>query len=135
MLEEFVKLTIMPYLLVGGLITTVTIIFAFAPQKAVMRSLKLDWHEEYSPVVRHWGFMVLLVGIFLIWAAFDRTVLFPAMVLSTVEKAFMVFLFFSNVKKDWIRGYRPMGVIDTIMVIYALLYFAVLIGKNSTALF
>jgi len=48
---------------------------------------------------------------------------------------FMAGLFFSNLKKPWIKGFRPIAIIDSLMVIYSLLYFAVLIARQSTSLY
>jgi hypothetical protein len=134
-MEEFVKQSMTVILIVGGLLTALAGMYAVAPQKAVALSLKLSWNEQYVILIRHWGFMVLLVGALLIWSVFDRTVLFQAMMFSAVEKAFMVGLFFGNLKKPWIKGFRPIAVIDSLMVIFSLLYFTVLIARHSTALY
>lgn len=134
MLEAFIRMTIGPFLIVGGLLTAIMFIGAVAPRAAATRSLKLPWDENYTVVVRHWGFIVGMVGLMLIWAFFDRAVLFPAMLFSAVEKAFMVYLVLSSLKKPWAKGLVPAAVIDGIMVLYSLLYFAVLAGNRSTVL-
>ena len=134
-MEELIKQSMTAFLIVGGLLTAVAVMYAVAPQMANNRSLKLSWNEQYVILVRHWGFMVFLVGGLLIWSIFDRSMLFPAMLFSAVEKAFMVGLFFGNLKKPWIKGFRSIAVIDSLMVIYSLLYFAVLIARHSTALY
>ena len=134
-MEEFVRQSMPVFLAVGGLLTALAGMYAVAPQTALNRSLKLSWDEQYVILIRHWGFMVFLVGVLLIWSIFDRSVLFPAMIFSAVEKAFMVGLFFCYLKKPWIKGFRPIAVLDSLMVIYSLLYFAVLIARHSTALF
>jgi fructose-specific phosphotransferase system IIC component len=134
-MEEFVKQSITVFLVVGGLYTALAVIYAVAPQKAISQSLKLAWNEQYVILIRHWGFMVFLVGALYIWSIFDRSVLFPAMLFGAVEKAFMVGLFLANLKKPWIKGFRAITVIDSLMVIYSLLYFAVLIARHSTSLY
>jgi fructose-specific phosphotransferase system IIC component len=134
-MEEFVKQSITVFLVVGGLYTALAVIYAVAPQKAISQSLKLAWNEQYVILIRHWGFMVFLVGALYIWSIFDRSVLFPAMLFGAVEKTFMAGLFLANLKKPWIKGFRTITVIDSLMVIYSLLYFAVLIARHSTSLF
>jgi hypothetical protein len=97
--------------------------------------LKLTWDEKYTILVRHWGFLVTLVGVSLIIAIFVKSLLFPVMVFSTVQKLFMVMLFFSYLKKPWASGFRAIGIADSLMVLYSLLYFAALAVKGSIALY
>lgn len=132
---EFIRQSMTVFLVVGGIFTALAVMYALAPQTAVTRSLKLSWDEQYVIFVRHWGFMVFMVAGFMIWAVFDRSVLFPAMLFAAIEKAFMVGLFFANLKKPWIKGFRVIAVLDSLMVIYSLLYFAALIARQSTALY
>ena len=134
-MEEFIKQSMTVFLVAGGFFTALAVMYAVAPQMAIKRSLKLSWDEQYVIFVRHWGLMVFLVAGLLIWSIFDRSMLFPAMLFSAVEKAFMVGLFLVNLRKPWIKGFRPFAVIDSLMVIYSLLYFAVLIARQSTALY
>jgi hypothetical protein len=134
-MEDFIRLTITPYLVIAGILTMTPLLFALAPGKAVPRMLKLPWDEKYTILVRHWGFLVTLVGISLIIAIFVKPLLFPVMIFSTVQKLFMVILFFCYLKKPWAAGFRTIGVADSLMVLYSLLYFAALAIKGSINLY
>jgi hypothetical protein len=134
-MEDFIKLTITPFLIIGGLLTSVPIIAAVVPKKAITGWLKLTWDEKYVVLVRHWGILVTMVGISLICSIFVKPLLFPVMLFSTIQKVLMVTLIISYSKKAWIKSFRSIAVVDSLLAIYSLLYFAVLIGKNSIALY
>jgi hypothetical protein len=134
-MEEFIKMTMTPFLIIGGILTAIPIIVAIAPEKAVPQWLKLPWDEKYSVLARHWGILVAMVGISLICCIFIKSLLFPVMVFSTVQKVLMVILILSYSKKVWIKGFKSIAIVDSLLAIYSLLYFAVLIGKSSIALY
>jgi hypothetical protein len=134
-MEEFIKITITPFLVIGGILTMLPIVFALAPEKAMTGWLKLPWDEKYGIMARHWGILVALVGISMICSIFVKSLIFPVMVFSTVEKVLGVALILGSAKKSWIKGYRSIAIVDSLMSIYSLLYFAVLAGKNSISLY
>jgi hypothetical protein len=71
MLDAFIGRTIRPFLVVFGLLTGVTVLFAldidlFGP---MFRDL-VDYTPASVPALRHWGIMVFGVGMLMVAAAF-----------------------------------------------------------------
>ncbi len=85
---------------------------------------KLEFVEEYTIFVQHWGIMVGLMGVFMIVAAFKEEWRTPILVYSAIEKAFMVFLAVSNAREPFAEGFYVPATMDAIVVLYTLVYFA-----------
>jgi hypothetical protein len=87
----------------------------------------LGGHVDYTPssvpIMRHWGIMIFGIGALMVVAAFRPWLRFETMLFSTVEKAFMVFLFLSNLGQPWVMGYVGPAVIDSAIVLYSLFHF------------
>ena len=67
--------------------------------------------------------MVFGIGVLMIVAAFRPWLRFETMLFSTVEKAFMVFLFLSNLSQPWMMGYVGPALINSAIVLYSIFYF------------
>ena len=87
-----------------GLMTMGSLVFFLAPGVLGRRLLGMT---EISPglifLARHWAFLVFLVGVFLVYAAFDPPCRFPALLMASLEKiAFAALVFLGPFK-----NFRP----------------------------
>jgi hypothetical protein len=80
-----------------GLMTMGSLVFFLAPGVLCKRLLGIT---EISPglilLVRHWAFLVSLVGVFLVYAAFDPPCRFPALLIAILEKIVFAGLVFQG---------------------------------------
>jgi len=84
---------------------------------------RVDYTPSSVPIMRHWGIMVFGIGMLMVVAAFRPWLRFETMLFSTVEKAFMVFLFLSNLSQPWMMGYVGPALINSAIVLYSIFYF------------
>jgi glucan phosphoethanolaminetransferase (alkaline phosphatase superfamily) len=124
MLDAFIGRTLKPFLIVFGLLTGVTVLFAldFNLFGVMFRDL-VDTTPASVPAIRHWGIMVFGIGMLMIAAAFRPWLRFETMVFAALEKAFLLYLFASDLGEPWIMGYAGPVIVDSIVVAYSLLYF------------
>ncbi len=122
-MKSLIDKTIKPFLIIAGLCTAIAGLNAFLPQFTVENILKLPFIGNYTIIVQHWGMMILLVGIFMIISAFRVEWRGPVLIYSAIEKIFMVFLYLSNISNPFSAGFQGAAIMDTIIVIYLLLYF------------
>lgn len=98
-MKRFIDKTFKPVFIIGGLGTAAAGLYAFWPQFAVQTVAKLEFIQDQTVFVQHWGIMVGLMGVFMIAAALIPSWRMPILIYSTVEKAFMVFLVLSNLDR------------------------------------
>ncbi len=122
-MQKFIDSTIKPFFIIGGIGTAAAGMNAFFPRFAVENLQKLEFVQEYTIFVQHWGIMVCLMGVFMIGAALKESWRVPILLYSLVEKAFMVFLVASNAHLSFSEGFYVPAVMDTIIVLYSILYF------------
>ena len=122
-MKSFIDKTIKPFLVIAGLGTCVAGLLVFLPQFTVENIFKLPFAEDYTIFVQHWGMMVLLVGVFMIISAFRVSWRMPILVYSFIEKIFYVYLYFFNISRSFSAGFQGGAIMDSIIVIYLLLYF------------
>ena len=122
-MKRFIDLTLKPVLIVGGLGTSAALLYAFAPQFAVENIAGLEFIQEYTIFVQHWGIMVGLIGLMMVAAAFQPTWVFPVMIYAALEKAFLVYLWVSNASYSFSDGFLVPATMDAIIVLYSVLYF------------
>ncbi len=123
MLEKFIKSTIKPVLLIGGLGTALAGLNAFVPIFAVENVQQLDWVPSYTIFVQHWGIMVFLIGLFMAAAAYIESWRTPIILYGLIEKAFMVYLVVSNLDASFSNGFYIPATMDLFLTIYFILYF------------
>lgn len=128
-MQKFIDATTKPVLIVGGLGTALAGLDAFLPRFAVENVQKLDWVAEYTIFVQHWGMIVCLMGVFMIGAAFKESWRVPILLYSMIEKAFMVFLVASNLGQSFSSGFLAPAVMDAIITVWSIFYFASLRSK------
>jgi hypothetical protein len=129
--KRFINMTLRPVLIVGGLGTSAALIYAFAPQFAVANIAQIEFIQEYTIFVQHWGIMVGLIGVMMVVAAFKPAWVFPIMIYAALEKAFMVYLVMSSVSESYSVGFWVPATMDAIIVLYSLLYFWSLYQERS----
>jgi hypothetical protein len=123
-LNVFIARTIKWFLIIFGLATCGTLPFAvdinlFTP---IFGGL-VDYTPSSVPALRHWGIMIFGIGALMVVAAFRPWLRFETMMFSIVEKAFMVYLFLSNLGQPWGMGYISPFVLDSAIVTYSIFYF------------
>ena len=85
---------------------------------------KIEWVPEYTIFVQHWGIMVCLMGVFMVAAAFKESWRVPILLYGLIEKAFMVYLVFSNIGQDFAGGFLVPATMDAVITAWSLVYFA-----------
>jgi hypothetical protein len=123
-IDVFIARTIKWFLVVFGLATCGTLPFAIDINfiTPIFRGL-VDYTPSSVPALRHWGIMVFGIGALMAVAAFRPWLRFETMLFSTIEKAFMVYLFLGNLSQPWAMGYILAFVVDSTIVAYSILYF------------
>jgi len=123
-LNGFVAKTIKWFLIAFGVVTSMTLPFAVDSDLITpMLGGLVDYTPASVPALRHWGIMVCGIGVLMVVAAFRPWLRFETMLFSTVEKAFMVYLFLGNLGQPWAMGYGFAFLIDSTIVAYSILYF------------
>jgi hypothetical protein len=122
--NTFIAKTIKWFLIIFGLATCAPLLYAIDSNliTPVLGGL-VDYTPSSVPALRHWGIMVFGIGVLMVVAAFRPWLRFETMVFSTIEKAFMVYLFLSNLGQSWTMGYIGAFVIDSTIVAYSIVYF------------
>ena len=89
-----IKAHIQSVLVTIGFLTMGSLVFFLAPSVLGKRLLNIkDIIPGVTLLTRHWAFLVFLVGVFLVYAAFDPPCRFPALLMASAEKiAFMVLI-------------------------------------------
>src|SRR5215468_6766654 len=123
-LNIFVARTIKWFLILFGLATCGSLPFAVDVNLVTpMLGGLVDYTPSSVPILRHWGIMVFGIGALMVAAAFRPWLRFETMMFSTIEKAFLVYLFLSNLGQPWATGYLFMFLLDATIVAYSVLYF------------
>ena len=122
-MQKFIEATIKPVLIIGGLGTAAAGLYAFFPQFAVETIANLEFVQDYTIFVQHWGLMVGLAGVMMFAAAFKESWRTPILLYVLIEKAFMVFLVASNLGQTFANGFLVPAAMDTLITVWLLLYF------------
>src|SRR5215510_12995652 len=120
-LNPFISRTIKWFLILFGVATCGSLPIAI-DIKPMLRDA-VDYTPSSVPLLRHWGIMVFGIGALMVVAAFRPWLRFETIVFSTIEKAFRVYLFLSNLGQPWATGYLFMFLLDATIVAYTVLYF------------
>ena len=121
-MKKLIDISIKPVLIIGGLGTTLAGANAFFPRFAVENVQGLQWIQEYTIFVQHWGIMVFLMGVFMVAAAFIEAWRVPIILYGLIEKAFMVYLVTSNSGFTYSEGFYVPAGMDTFLTVYSILY-------------
>ena len=129
-MQKFIDVTIKPVLIVGGLGTAAAGLYGFFPQFAVENIAELEFIPNDTIFVQHWGFMVGLFGVFMVAAAFRESWRTPILLFGLIEKAGMGGLVASNLGQPFASGFDAPAVMDSIIIVWLLVYFASLRQPN-----
>lgn len=122
-LNALVARTLKPALIIFGLVTCLPLLFAIDINLLPVLMRGVDFTPSSVPGLRHWGIMVFGMGALMIAAAFRPWLRFATLLFSTIEKAFMVYLWLSSLQAPWGAGYTSGAVMDSIITAYGILYF------------
>ncbi len=89
-MQGFIDKTLKPVLIIGGLGTAAAGLYAFAPQFAVENIAGIEFIQDYTIFVQHWGFTVSLIGLMMVVAAYRPVWALPVLIIVAAEKAFIV---------------------------------------------
>jgi hypothetical protein len=123
-MKRFFDLTFRPFFVLTGLGTALAALDAFWPRWTVEKVQKIDFIQDYTVILQHWGIMVGLMGVFMIVAAFRADWRIPILVYSACEKVFMVYLVVVNMNLPCARGFWFGAGMDATVVLYTIVYFA-----------
>lgn len=123
-MNRFFRLTFRPFFLLTGLGTSLAALNAFLPVWAIENVQKIDYVQPYTIILQHWGIMVGLMGVFMIFAAFSEVWRKPILIYSAIEKSFMVYLVVANFDQSYAEGLKAPAAMDATVVLYTLAYFA-----------
>ncbi len=123
-MQKFIDLTIKPVLIIGGAGTALAGLNAFFPRFAVEKVQELEFIPDYTIFVQHWGIMVCLMGVFMVAAAFKESWRVPIILYGMLEKAFMVFLYVSNMSETFASGFMIPAMMDSLITVWSVIYFA-----------
>lgn len=104
-MKRFFDLTFKPFFVVTGIGTALAALNAFWPQWTAEKVLLLPFNQDYIIILRHWGIMLGLMGVFMIVAVFRADWRKPILIYSALEKAFIVYLVVTNVSRPYARGF------------------------------
>ena len=123
--KRFFELTFRPFFILTGIGTALASLDAFWPRWTVETVQKLQFVQDYTILLQHWGIMVGLMGISMVVAAFRVEWRNPILIYSAFEKTFMVYLVMANSSHAYAQGFKPGGAMDATVVLYTIAYFAI----------
>jgi len=91
-MKRFFDLTFKPFFVLTGIGTALGALIAFWPKWAAERLVKIAFVQEYTIILQHWGFMLGVMGVFMIVAAYREDWRTPILIFGLCEKAFFVCL-------------------------------------------
>ena len=121
-MQKLIDATIKPVLILGGVGTALAGANAFFPRFAVENLQGLEWVQEYTIFVQHWGIMVGIFGVFMVAAAFIESWRLPIILYGMLEKAFMVYLVATNASFPYAEGFYVPAMVDSFLTVYSILY-------------
>ncbi|MFU0507151.1 hypothetical protein [Pseudaminobacter sp. NGMCC 1.201702] len=123
-INAFINRTVKWFLILFGLVTCATLPLALdIGTISPLLGGFVDYTPSSVPALRHWGLMVFCIGVLMVIAAFRPWLRFETMLFSTVEKAFIVYLFLTSLGEPWVAGYFPLFLVDATIVAYSIVYF------------
>lgn len=114
---------VMKWVMIGsGLLTCTLVTAAFAPEMALMSAFGESMSGPLADtVVRNWGILITLIGLFLIYGAFVPSSRKPALLMAAASKAAFVSLVLAAGDRYMPKAMGPV-VIDSVLVVVYLAY-------------
>lgn len=132
-MKHFFDVTFKPFFMLTGMATALGALAAFWPKWTAEKVLLIQFREDYSIILQHWGIMLGLVGVFMIIAAVRSEWRTPVLIVSGCEKAFFVYLVAANISQPYARGMWAGAGMDATVVLYTVGYFTVSVFHKHTA--
>ncbi len=123
-MKRFFELTFRPFFILTGIGTSLAGLDAFWPRWTVETVQKLQFVQDYTIFVQHWGIMVGLMGVAMVIAAFKVEWRNPILLYSALEKIFLVYLVVANRSQASAQGFKAGAAMDATVVLYTVVYFA-----------
>ncbi len=124
-MKRFFDVTFRPFFVITGMVTALGALNAFWPRWTAEKVELLPFVQNYTIILQHWGFMLGLMGLFMVVAAFYMAWRNPILIFSACEKGFVVYLVVANVSRPYARGFWAGAAMDATVVVYTLVYFIV----------
>jgi hypothetical protein len=124
-MKRFFDLTFKPFFVLTGIGTALGALIAFWPKWAAERLVKIAFVQEYTIILQHWGFMLGVMGVFMIVAAYREDWRTPILIFGLCEKAFFVCLVVANESHPYSQGFWAGAGMDATVVLYTIGYFGV----------
>jgi hypothetical protein len=124
-MKHFFDLTFRPFFIFTGIGTALGGVNAFWPQWAAEKVILIPFNQDYTIILKHWGFMLGVMGVFMILAAFWEPWRRPILIFSVFEKTFFVYQVATNISRPYARGLWFAGGMDATVVLYTIVYFIV----------
>ena len=122
-MKRFFELTFKPFFVIAGVGTAAAWLDALWPRWTVETVQKISFVPDYTILVRHWGIMVGLAGIFMIAAAFRESWRTPILMYALIEKALFVSLCIAGSGQPYAAGFSMPCAMDAVVVLYIVAYF------------
>lgn len=129
----FFDRTVSAFFLLTGAGTALIGLYAVLPSWAMPTLAKLDYLQQYTIIIQHWGIMVGLMGVFMMAAAVIPAWRPPILLYSALEKAFMVWLVLSSAAHSYAAGFWLPAAVDATVVVYTIAYFRCCGFRSRTA--
>ena len=108
----------------GGITATMFSLF-LAPETYLRLVNKIESADEFTLfLARHWGFVIGLFGVLMIWAGYDPAIRTPIIASTAVGKGVLVVMILMNIK-SFGKGFTHVAIFDSLC---ALVFFAYLAG-------
>ncbi len=124
-MKRFFDVTFRPFFVITGMVTALGALNAFWPRWTAEKIELIPFNQDYTIILQHWGFMLGVMGIFMIVAAFFRAWRNPILIFSACEKGFIVYLVGTNFSQPYARGFWAGAAMDATIVLYTIGYFLV----------
>jgi hypothetical protein len=95
-MKRFFDVTFRPFFVITGLVTALGALNAFWPRWTAEKVELIPFNQDYTIILQHWGFMLGVMGVFMVVAAFYRAWRNPVLIFSACEKGFVVYLIVIN---------------------------------------
>ncbi|MFT5509542.1 MAG: cbb3-type cytochrome oxidase subunit 1 [Hyphomicrobiaceae bacterium] len=128
---KIITTNIRPIMIVSGALTCTMAYAAIAPQAALLSSFGETLNGPLSEiVVRNWGALIALIGMMLIYGAFNPAVRSFSLTIAAISKLiFIVLVLFQGARY---LG-EPVGIAIAIDLVWVLLFAVYLVNKRPTA--
>lgn len=129
-MKRLFDVTFRPFFVITGTATALGTLNAFWPRWTAEKIELIPFNQDSTIILQHWGFMLGVMGVFMVVAAFYRAWRSPVLIFSACEKSFVVYLVAANFSRPYARGFWAGAAMDAIVVLYTIIYFIVCGFRN-----